>query len=131
MPTDEEDWQVSFVCAKTKVAPIKKLSIPRLELQAAHLLARLLIKVESVLSNVTVRKIAFSDSTTVLNWITKPSETWKQFVANRVRDIQQTIPAVNWHYINTRENPVDLATRGLSASTFQNKPIWLNGPAII
>lgn len=132
VPINRDKFVVSFVCSKTRVAPLRKpLSIPRLELQAASLLAKLIVKVELILLENQVTKYAFSDSTTVLSWLDKSPEHWKPFVANRVREIQKVVPPENWHYIRSRENPADLATRGVTVAKMLANPLWIEGPQIL
>lgn len=78
---------VSMISAKTKVAPVQKLTIPRLELCGASLLAKLLEHVKRSLSLPNAKCFAWTDSTVVLAWIQRPSHHWKTFVANRVGEI--------------------------------------------
>lgn len=127
----DHNFKVSFVCAKTKVASLKPLSVPRLELQAAHLLSQLLVKIEKILGNNCLRKHAFSYSQVVLCWLNKPPETWTTFVASSTWDICWNIPASQWHYVGSKDNPVDLATRGISTETFLNSQRWLGGPTFM
>ncbi len=125
------DASPTLMCAKTKVAPIKRPTIPRLELQAAVLLARLIQRVTKTLSRTPSKISAFSDSTIVLSWLNKPPTNWKQYVKNRVTFIISILSPENWRYVNTKENPADLATRGISAKQFLSNELWLNGPSFI
>ena len=125
---DENETSVAFVCAKTRVAPIKALTIPRLELQSAVILSQLLIRIATNL-NIDVKNIhAFSDSQIALSWINHPPERLKQYVSNRVSKIQQLLPNKHWSYVETKSNPADLATRGLTVDKFMENKLWLNGP---
>ncbi len=122
----------SIICSKTRIAPIKALTIPRLELLGALLQAKLL---DRVCKNFHIEKdqtYAFSDSTITLAWIKGPVEKAKIFIRNRQNVINAILPLRHWHYVKTTENPADLATCGLSADQFcENEGFWKQGPSWI
>lgn len=117
-----------FVAPKTKVAPKNefKLMIPKLELQAAELLSRLSEKVSGILKVNSV--FALSDSTIVLAWLKEDINRWSVFVQNRLRKIGKIIPSDRWSYVNTKQNPADLATRGIKVRDLINNRLWFYGP---
>ena len=82
--------KVSFVMARNRVAPLKQLSIPRLELQAAVLAIRLYCLVKQELTVKVEDTIFWSDSKTVLQYIANESRRFHTFVANRVSEIHDT-----------------------------------------
>jgi hypothetical protein len=117
------------VISRARVAPLKRVTLPRLELLGALLAARLLITVRRALRCPENTSIScWTDSMVVLGWIKGDPSRWKQFVANRVGEIQNHTPPSAWHHIPGTENPADLLTRGASSTALMSDPLWLKGP---
>lgn len=125
----DESVTVTLLVAKSKVAPIKTLSVPRLELSAALLLARLVVFVRDAFQNHAMACRCWTDSTITLAWVSKAPTRWKTFVANRVAEIQTLLPGVPWRHVSTRENPADCASRGISPDDLIGNDLWWSGPS--
>lgn len=124
----DDSVQTSLVISKTKVAPLKKLTIPRLELCGAQLLAQLLHHVRRVLKIPLSQVHAWTDSTIVLHWLDGNPRRFKTYVGNRVSTILELIPSDKWKHVCSAENPADCASRGLFPSELIEHDLWWNGP---
>ncbi|XP_063980945.1 uncharacterized protein LOC135164483 [Diachasmimorpha longicaudata] len=125
----QSEPSIILVSAKTKVAPLKKMTIPRLELTAAVILTNLVIYIRKMLEKENLQLFLWSDSTVALTWINGHPSRWKDFVQNRVIKIQNLLPAAEWKHIRGVENPADCASRGLSPDQLVNHQLWWNGPS--
>jgi len=108
--TNGNKYQVRLIAAKSRVAPLKQLSVPRLELQAAVLASRLAkaIEQESRLQFKSVK--LFTDSSIMLAWLQSPSRSFKPFVSSRVGEIQSNTDPSQWRHIPGEVNVADERT---------------------
>ncbi|XP_018315311.1 uncharacterized protein, partial [Mycetomoellerius zeteki] len=92
----------SLICSKTKVAPLKKITIPRLELSGAVMLNNLVSRVLQILQFDDLPIYLWTDSAVVYTWINSHPSRWKEFVHNRVCQIHETLPQAIWKFIPSR-----------------------------
>ena len=119
---------IKFVIGKSRLAPIKSVSIPRLKLEAATLAVKLNVAILREVRRTDLITTFGTDSTTVLHMIHKSSKRFPTFVANRLAKIDEISDPNQWKYVPSNLNPADDATRGLDASKLINQSLWINGP---
>ena len=122
-------FAVRFIAAKSRVAPLKQLTIPRLELQGAVLGTRLS---KSILEETRFkfdRTIFFLDSQIVLAWICGEGRKLKPFVSIRVSEIQSNSDPATWRYLPGERNVPDDVSRGISAQNLTER--WQQGPQFL
>ncbi len=121
-----------FVVARAKVNADGK-TLPRCELIAARFLACLQQAVKQHLGlDDAVKTFLFSDSQIALAWLkSEDPSKFKSFVHNRVQEIQKRTKPEQWYYVNTKINPADLMTRGITLPELVNHPEWFEGPSFV
>ena len=118
----------SLVLAKSRVAPLKLVTIPRLELTAALVTAKVGALLKRELEYEQVNEFFWSDSKVVLGYIFNSARRFHVFVANRIEQIRDLTSLAQWRYVESKENPADYASRGLHAQDLIDKKEWWHGP---
>ena len=119
-----------IVMAKSRLAPLKTLTIPRLELQAATLATRQDALLRRELDVELESSQFWTDSTIVLQYIFNQERRFHTFVANRVAEIRGKSEVEQWHHVSTKDNPADDASRGVTAGSL-GLSRWQHGPAFL
>lgn len=118
----------SLVGSKTRVAPLRMTSIPRLELMAALIGSRF---ANNIIDNHTIRiknKYFWSDSKTVISWLKHSNKKYHQFVALRIGEILETTELDEWHWIPGKQNVADEATKWAKRPDISSHSRWFKGP---
>ncbi|XP_074658621.1 uncharacterized protein LOC141911530 [Tubulanus polymorphus] len=124
--------QSSLIMSKSRVAPVKELTIPKLELMAATVAARLSDHIQrsinpTIGSNSPIKSFHWTDSQIVLGWLNSGKKQ-TQFVNNRVSEIRKLTSLNSWFYCPGNVNPADLLTRGVHYNEL-TADLWLKGPS--
>jgi hypothetical protein len=122
---------VSLITVKSKVAPVKRVTLPRLKLNAATLLARLTHHTVEVLNLAGTPIYLWTDSMVTLGWIQGHASRWKTYVVNRVAEIQNLVPDTCWSHLPGSLNSADCASRGLLPSELVRFSLWWDGPEFL
>ncbi|KAG8175044.1 hypothetical protein JTE90_026023 [Oedothorax gibbosus] len=120
-----------MLASKSRVAPIRVISIPRLELCACVLLAQLVCKLRSALRLDVSKVVLHTDSTVALSWLATPANRLKTFIANRVSKVQRLTEDCQWKHVPSNINPADLVSRGLGPQEITIQKLWWNGPSFL
>ena len=119
---------VSFLIAKSRVAPIKPISIHRMELTAAVVSVNVTKMLQSELDYENLRSVYYTDSEVVIGYTSNEARRFHVYVGNRVQHIRDRSDPQQWHHVPGKDNPADEASCSLTASPLLNDKRWLSGP---
>lgn len=103
----DKNVHCSFVMAKTRLSPLKTITIPRLELTAAVLAVQLSQVIQAELPLNLTKVVYWTDSTSVIQYVKNESKRFHTFVANRIAKIRNATLPSQWFHVGSEENPVD------------------------
>ena len=121
----------AFVMGKSRVIPVKPVTIPRLELAAAVMSVKVASLLEQELDYENMTHVYWTDSKVVMGYISNEARRFHVYVANRVQQIREHTGTAQWHYVKSSENPADIASRGMNANELLSQSTWLKGPEFL
>ena len=128
---DEDKPHCALVMAKARVTPLRAITIPRLELAAAVVSVRVHSILERELDYTNVKETFWTDSKVVLGYINSDAKRFHVYVANRVQQIRDKTSTDQWKYVETKSNPADFSSRGMTVQAMINNEEWWNGPKFL
>ena len=128
---EENQIHCALVFAKARVTPLRQVSIPRLELTAALLSVKIGTMLKQDMAYENIDEFYWSDSKVVLGYIANNARRFHVYVANRVQQIRDKTEPEQWNYVQTKHNPADYASRGLTAKALLDHPTWFDGPEFL
>ena len=131
LENDKGKIHCSLVLGKARVAPLKMVTIPRLELTAAVVSVRVSEMLRQELQYEGMQEIFWTDSKVVLGYIKNDSKRFHVLVANRVQQIRDQTSPSQWRHVETKSNPVDDASRGITAKELLERSRWISGPKFL
>lgn len=131
MTSNDGRVHCTLMMGKSRVAPLKQTTIPRIELTAAMVAAKTDKMLRTELQMNLLESTFWTDSTTVLKYIENENLRFKTFVANRIAVIRELTNPQQWRYVGTAINPADCASRGLAPSKLMKSLSWFHGPAFL
>ena len=120
----------ALVCSKGRLAPLKSMTIPRLELQAAILAVRMDSVLREELQLDLNESVFWVDSEIVLKYIKNEKNRYHVFVANRVSEIRSLTKPSQWNHISGLLNVSDIITRGIDSQRLMTSE-WFEGPSFL
>lgn len=128
LTNDSGQTHCSLAMAKSRVAPLKPVTIPRLELTAALVSVKTSDVLRRELEYDQITEVFWTDSKVVIGYVSNDARRFHTFVANRVQQIRDRTTPNQWRYVETDHNPADDASRGLYAQNLIDNSRWWNGP---
>ncbi|XP_064644727.1 uncharacterized protein LOC135498401 [Lineus longissimus] len=121
----------SLIMGKARVAPLRPVTIPRLELTAAVLSAKVAATLRRELSLEIDEETLWTDSKVTLGYIQNEARRFHVFVSNRVQQIRDSSEPSQWKHVRGQDNPADEASRGMTVEKFITGSMWLKGPTFL
>lgn len=118
----------AFIIGKARVTPLKPVTIPRLELTAASMAAKMDTMMRAELDQSLEESVFWTDSTLVIQYLKNETARYRTFVANRIAAIRERSKVSQWRYVSTSDNPADYASRGLTVDGSLKAKTWIMGP---
>ena len=122
---------LSLVMGKTRVSPMRPISVPRLELAATFVGVKLVQLIINEMEYQFDKIVYWTDSTTVLQYIANTTTRFKIFVAYHLELIHNASKPAQWRNVDTKQNPADIASQGLMPNQLEKGKIWLKGPQFL
>ena len=124
----DDSVSCSLIIAKSRVSPLKPVTVPRLELTAAVLSVKASVFLNSEMDYGSVKEYFWTDSMSTLAYIKNETRRFHIFVGNRVQSILNSSSSNQWHYVPSSQNLADEASRGLDLANVRNDDRWFKGP---
>ncbi|XP_063592525.1 uncharacterized protein LOC134769716 [Penaeus indicus] len=126
-----DEIHCSLVMSKSRVTPLRAVTIPRLELTTAVVSSKVSVMLRKELDYQNIKEIFWTDSKAILGYISNDAKRFHVFVANRVQYIRDRTDPIQWNYVQSESNPADCAARGLCVKELMDNLMWWNGPKFL